>query len=132
MEKKKTAVEWLEEKINSESIIPFASDRFKWLEQAKKMEIIQIENAYDKGIEHQLDRNTSTSSAKYYQETYGKEPKEVWIAISQSPVTKALKAIVFQQMDGETWLEECVEDFKKRGVAEAGGLPVIKIIKTEI
>jgi len=130
MEKKKTAVDWLEKQINSSRDL--TGEMRKWLFQAKQMEIIQIERDYNKGIEDQLDRYASTNSAKYYQETYGKEPKEVWIAISQSPITGALKATAFQQMDGETWLEECVEAFKKDGIAEAGGLPVIKIIKTEI
>jgi hypothetical protein len=130
MEKKQTAVNWLEKQINSSRDL--TGEIRKLLFQAKQMEIIQIERDYNKGIEDQLDRYASTNSAKYYQETYGKEPKEIWIAISQSPLTGALKATTFQQIDGETWLEECVEDFKKRGIAEAGGLPVIKIIKTEI
>jgi hypothetical protein len=130
MEKKKTAVDWLEKQINSSRDL--TGEIRKLLFQAKQMEIIQIERDYDKGVEDQLDRYTSTNSAKYYQETYGKEPKEVWIAISQSPITGALKATAFQQMDGETWLEKCVEEFKKDGIAEAGGLPVIKIIKTLI
>ncbi len=132
MENKQTAVEWLEEKINSESIIPFAKERFKWIAQAKKMEIIQIENAYDKGIEHQLDRYASTNSAKYFQETYGKEPKEFWIAISRCPKKGTIITTAIEEIVGESYMKKFVDEFNKTGIAEAGGLPIIKIIKAEI
>ena len=132
MEKKQTAVDWLEKRINSSRDL--TGEIRKLLLQAKQMEIIQIENAYDKGIEHQLDRYASTNSAKYYQETYGKEPKEIWIAISQSPITGALKATPIEEVEGEFKgiMKKFVDEFKKDGIAEVGGLPVIKIIKTEI
>jgi lysyl-tRNA synthetase class I len=132
MENKKTAVEWLEEKINSESIIPFAKERFKWLAQARQMEEIQIKDAYDTAINHQLDRYSSTNSEKYFQETYGKEPKEFWIAISKCPKKGRIVTTAIEEIVGESYMKEFVDEFNKTGIAEAGGLPIIKIIKTEI
>ena len=131
MDKKKTAAEWLEEKINSESIVPFAKERFKWLAQAKQMEEIQIKEAYDMGINHQLDRYASTNSEKYFQETYGKKPKEFGIAISRCPKTGRIITTPIENIE-ESYMKEFVEQFNKTGIAEAGGLPIIKIIKTEI
>jgi hypothetical protein len=130
METKQTAVQWLEEKINSESIIPFTRDRFKWLAQAKQMEEIQVKLAYDTGIKHQLDRYASTSSEKYYRETYGKEPKEVWIAISRCPQNGTLKTSVYEC--GDAYMDSTIEDIIKTGVGELMGLPIIKITKVEI
>jgi len=130
MEKKQTAAEWLEQKINSESIVPFAKERFKWLAQAKQMEKIQIKEAYDMGINHQLDRYASTDSEKYFQETYGKKPKEFWIAISRCPKNGTLKTSAIEC--GDSYMDSAVEDIIKTGVGELMGLPVVKIIKTEI
>jgi len=133
MEKKKTAVDWLEKQINSSRDL--TGEIRKWLLQAKQMEKIQIEEAYKVGkVESKMPNELNTTGEYYYNETYDKnlKPKEVWIAISQSPITGALKTTIFHEIQGQTWMEEFVEEFEKNGIAEAGGLPVIKIIKTEI
>jgi hypothetical protein len=133
MEKKKTAVDWLEKRINSSTDL--TGEIRKWLLQAKQMEKIQIEEAYKVGrAEATMPNEKNTTGEQYYNEIYDKnlKPREIWVAISKSPLTGALKATTFQEIEGESWMEELVEEFNKTGVAEAGGLPVIKIIKAEI
>ena len=67
MEKNKTAVEWLFEKLWDEP-----KDKFTWYAlraQAKQMEREEIEKAYRSGIVDKTVFN-SDKSKTYYQETY--------------------------------------------------------------
>jgi hypothetical protein len=72
MENKQTAVEWLEEKINSVKPTDFCSiETIKdWVKQAKQMEKEQIENAFDAGyFNHEV--LFYDNAEEYYNETYG-------------------------------------------------------------
>lgn len=73
MGNKQTAVERLIEEIGE--FFPKSFDKFfsDEIQQAKSMEKEQIEKAYNKGIDHQLNRYISPNSKKYYNETYGKD-----------------------------------------------------------
>ena len=65
---KKTAVEWLFEKLWNTG-----KDKFTWyaiLKQAKEMEKQQIIDAYDKG---EFNQGCNGDAEQYYNETYYKE-----------------------------------------------------------
>lgn len=70
MEKKQTAVEWLEDKLSPDMKTMQGNIIQDLLEQAKEMEKDQIIKAYADGANHRL-KNTITS--QYYKENYGKE-----------------------------------------------------------
>jgi len=83
MEKKQTAVGWLEEQIKDIFYVAEASEmtkKFKSVyEQAKQIEKEQIENAWDKrcsyGVVSQTWRVETTNGEQYYNETYGETKK---------------------------------------------------------
>jgi len=68
MEKKQTAVEWLEEQIKSDQNQKAlsASEWMQVIEQAKEMEKEHITKAYNSAIPFKFGE-------QYYNETYGKE-----------------------------------------------------------
>lgn len=126
--KRRSATDWL-----FHTLWDTPKDKLNWytlLKRANEMHEEQIKLAYLTGIKHQLDRYASTNSEKYYRETYGKEPKEVWIAISRCPKSGTLKTSVYEC--GDAYMDSAIEDIIKTGVGELMGLPVIKITKVEI
>ena len=75
MEKKQTAVEWLEDELakNIKQIVEqrdyiLIESLFK---QAKQMEKEQIIDAYNDGIEYEISIYSTKDAEQYYNETYG-------------------------------------------------------------
>lgn len=76
MKTKKTAVQWLKDKLFELEIkidSKTHEETFFLFEQAKQMEKEQIEKAYDSGcIGEVFELNCNQSKEQYYNETYGK------------------------------------------------------------
>jgi NRPS condensation-like uncharacterized protein len=70
MENKQTAVEWLEQQMNTSEWMSIT--RFEIIQQAKQMEKEQIEKAfYDSMVDIVLGKMSSTK--EYYNETYAND-----------------------------------------------------------
>jgi hypothetical protein len=67
MENKQTAVEWLNQKLQSECLIDMSDELFN---QAKAMEKEQILNACHHGVDY--DKSPYKNAEEYYNKTYGK------------------------------------------------------------
>ena len=70
----KTAIEWLVEQVNADCLNS-TFIRPELIEQAKAMELEQIEKAYDEGSESEYQYHINGGDRKeastYYNETYG-------------------------------------------------------------
>ena len=72
MENKQTAVEWLEQQMNTSEWMSIT--RFEIIQQAKQMEKEQIRDAWTDGCIGELyELNAYFSSGKYYNETYAND-----------------------------------------------------------
>lgn len=72
-EKQQTAVEWLIDKLTSQSIDNINDEYwFGIIGQAKEMEKQQIMYAHITGLVHPLETSASKQAEEYYNETFGK------------------------------------------------------------
>jgi hypothetical protein len=72
MEKKQTAIEWLEKEFNKlEATVGVYGIMYSLIDQAKEMEKTQIINSYEFGVGDAYDY-TSEEGELFYNEIYGK------------------------------------------------------------
>jgi hypothetical protein len=72
MTKKQTAVDWLEEKINTYDFSQGMAQMRKFILQAKEMETKQLSKSYHKGVRHEWE-GAGGNFEDYYEKTYGND-----------------------------------------------------------